>query len=217
MQEFQQFVEAYRQQGIGIMLDGTFNHSAWDAEIGEMGQRLGLQGSGGGVVSPTSRISAVRPGWYSRKNDYGLPATYFTSMTDNDMAVAPDRIDFGKWSDAADFFFGRYDALVQQPAPAIWDNDTDRWRSGWYQRFLREDDRLEPLDPQTKELWNYFANYPLYWLEKTGLTGGQTTEQQKTLGVAGLRCDFAQGLPNEFWEYTINKTRSWKWNFLFMA
>ena len=217
MQEFQQFVEAYRQQGIGIMLDGTFNHSAWDAEIGEMGQRLGLQGSGGGVVSPTSRISAVRPGWYSRKNDYGLPATFFTSMTDNDMAVAPDRIDFGKWSDAADFFFGRYDALVQQPAPAIWDNDTDRWRSGWYQRFLREDDRLEPLDPQTKELWNYFANYPLYWLEKTGLTGGQTTEQQKTLGVAGLRCDFAQGLPNEFWEYTINKTRCWKWNFLFMA
>lgn len=216
MQEFQQFVEAYRQQGIGIMLDGTFNHSAWDAEIGEMGPQLGLL-AGGSPVSPTSRISAVRPGWYSRKNNYGLPATYFTSMEDNDMAVAPDRIDFGKWSDAADFFFGRYDALVQQPAPTVWDNDTDRWRSGWYQRYLREDDKMESLDAQTKELWSYFANYPLYWLEKTGLSAGQSAEQQKSLGVAGLRCDFAQGLPSEFWEYTINKTRSRKWNFLFMA
>jgi glycosidase len=217
LQEFQQFVAAYNDKGIGIMLDGTFNHSAWDAEIGVMARQLGLQVPGGGAVDPASRISAVRPGWYSRKDNYGLPATYFNSMADNDMAVAPDRIDFGKWSDAADFFFGRYDALVEQPAPPQWDNDSDRWRSGWFQRYLREDDRLEPLAPQTKELWEYFANYPLFWLAQTGLTPGQSLEQQTAGGIAGLRCDFAQGLPNEFWEYTINKTRSVKWDFLFMA
>jgi len=218
MQEFTNFVSAYRQQDIGIMLDGTFNHSAWDAEIGEMGPQLNLQAPGGGTVTASSRISAVRPGWYSRKDNYGLPATYFNTMTDNDMAVAPDRIDFGKWSDAADFFFGRYDALVQQPAPAQWDNDENRWRSGWNQRHLREDDKLEPLSTQTKELWNYFANYSLYWLDKSGLsTNSPLPVQQQTNGIAGLRCDFAQGLPNEFWEYKINKTRTVKWDFLFMA
>jgi glycosidase len=217
MQEFQQFVTAYNDQGIGIMLDGTFNHSAWDAEIGEMAQRLGLQAPGGGSVDPTSRISAVRPGWYSKKGSYGEPATFFTSMQSNDIAEAPDRIDFGKWSDAADFFFGRYDALVQGPVSPEMSTEQNRWFSGWFQRYLREDDKLEPLAPQTKELWNYFANYSLFWLEKTGLTAGQSLAQQAATGIAGLRCDFAQGLPNEFWEYTINKTRNVKWDFLFMA
>lgn len=216
MQEFQQFVDAYEDKGIGIMLDGTFNHSAWDAEIGEMGVQLGLRTQGGGVVNVNDRISAVRPGWYSRKNNYGLPATFFNSMTNNDIAVAPDRIDFGKWTDAADFFFGSYDALVQGPVSAEQDTEQNRWLSGWNQRYLREDDKLEPLAPQTKELWRYFANYSLYWLEKTGLQPGQPVNQQDT-GIAGLRCDFAQGLPNEFWEYKINKTRTVKWDFLFMA
>ena len=127
------------------MLDGTFNHSAWDAEIGVMAQQLGLQAPGGGAVSPTARISAVRPGWYSRKDNYGLPATYFVSMQDNDMAVAPDRVDFGKWSDAADFFFGRYDALVQGPVRPDLNTEDDRWFSGWHQRYLREDDNSNRL------------------------------------------------------------------------
>ena len=36
-------------------------------------------------------------------------------------------------------------------------------------------------------------------------------------GIDALRCDFGQGLPNPLWEYVINKTRSAKWNFVFMA
>ncbi len=214
MTEFVEFVDQYNQAGIGIMLDGTFNHSAWDCEIGVMATQMGLVNSHGNPLNPDSLISEVRPGWYSKKDSYGEPATYFVSMENNDIAEAPDRIDFGKWSDAADFFFGRYDALVQYPAA---DPDPlNAWFSSWHQRFLREDDRLEPLGPQTQELWDYFANYSLYWLEKTGLPPGQPIDQQDT-GIAGLRCDFAQGLPNEFWEYTINRTRSVKWDFLFMA
>jgi glycosidase len=213
MSEFQQFVSAYNDKGIGIMLDGTFNHSAWDAEIGIMAQIMDLRLADGSPINPASRISEVRPGWYSKKDSYGEPATFFVSMENNDIAPAPDRIDFGKWEDAADFFFGRYDALVQGPVtPGITENSN----SGWFQRYLREDDKLEPLTAHTKELWNYFANYSLFWLEKTGVTPGMPIEQQDN-GIAGLRCDFAQGLPNEFWEYTINKTRSVKWDFLFMA
>ena len=213
MQEFTNFVAHYDQHGIGVMLDGTFNHSAWDCQIGEMGVTLGLTTPQGAVVNPTNRISAVRPAWYSKKDSYGEPATYFTSMNDTDIAVAPDRIDFGKWADAADFFFGRYDALVQKPAA----NQSWTWSSSWFNRYLREEDHFEGFTSDaTRELWQYFAAYPAYWLEKTGHPAG-TPKTESYKGIDGLRCDFAQGLPSEFWEYTINKTRAIKWDFLFMA
>lgn len=213
LQEFTNFVSHYDTHGIGVMLDGTFNHSAWDCEIGEMGPALGLTTSQGNLVNPTNRISSVRPAWYSKKDSYGEPASYFTSMNDTDVAVAPDRIDFGKWSDAADFFFGRYDALVQKPIS----NTNWPWSSAWYSRYLREDDNFEGFTTEaTRELWRYFASYPAYWLEKTGHPAG-TPKNQSYKGIDGLRCDFAQGLPSDFWEYAINKTRSVKWDFLFMA
>jgi glycosidase len=214
MTEFTNFVAHYDTHGIGVMLDGTFNHSAWDCQIGVMAVADGpAKRPGRHVLNPTSRISAVRPAWYSKKDDYGQPATYFTSMENNDIAVAPDRIDFGKWADAAEFFFGTYDCLVQKPAA----NTNWTWSSSWYSRYLREDDRFEGFTtPATRELWEYFANYPIYWLEKTGHPAG-TPKDQSYKGIDGLRCDFAQGLPNLFWEYAINKTRSVKWDFLFMA
>lgn len=214
MTEFIDFVEAYNNVGIGIMLDGTFNHSAWDAEIGVMAETMDLRRSDGGAINPSQRISEVRPGWYSRADNYGLPATYFNSMADNDMAVAPDRIDFGKWEDVVQFYFGVYDTLVQGP---ISEGLESNWHSGWNQRFLREDDWLAPLQPQTRELWDYFANYAIYWMEQTGIEPGMTKEQQAETGIAGLRCDFAQGLPNEFWEYAINRSRQYKWDLLYMA
>ena len=213
MTEFTNFVSHYDQHGIGVMLDGTFNHSAWDCQIGVMGPTLGLTTSQGSSVNPTSRISEVRPAWYSKAGHYGEPASYFTSMENTDIAVAPDRIDFGKWNDAADFFFGRYDALVQKPAA----NTNWTWSSAWYSRYLREDDDFEGFTSDaTRDLWRYFAAYPVYWLEKTGHPAG-TPKSESHKGIDGLRCDFAQGLPSEFWEYAINKTRSVKWDFLFMA
>lgn len=213
MQEFTNFVAAYDANGIGVMLDGTFNHSAWDAVIGQMAVNMGLKNQQGVQIDPGSLISAARPAWYSKKDSYGDPATYFNSTSDTDIAVAPDRIDFGKWDDAADFFFGRYDALVQKPAS----DPSWSWGSSWNSRFLREDDYFEGFNSEyTRELWEYFASYPIYWLEKTGHPAG-TPKSQSYKGIDGLRCDFAQGLPSLFWEYTINKTRAVKWDFLFMA
>ncbi len=213
MTEFTNFVANYDQNGIGVMLDGTFNHSAWDCQVGVMASTMGLTTPQGAALNPADLVSAVRPGWYSKKDNYGQPASYFNSLTDTDIAVAPDRVDFGKWADAADFCFGNYDALVQKPvADTNWP-----WSSSWYNRHLREDDRFEGFTSEaTRELWRYFSAYPVYWLEKTGHpVGTPKTESHK--GIDGLRCDFAQGLPSLFWEYTINKTRSVKWDFLFMA
>lgn len=204
--EFSSFVQAMDQVGVGVMLDGTFNHSAWDCEIGQMGVDMGI------TTNASDFIRDVRPQWYSQEDNYGEHATYYESGATHDVATAPDRIDFGKWSDAADFYFGTYAALVQE-APFDTNN---AWSSSWYKRYLREDDFFEGHDQYTREIWEYFAAYPLYWLEQTGHPEG-TPKSQSYKGIDGLRCDFAQGLPNRFWEYTINKTRSTKWDFLFMA
>ncbi len=206
MNEFTNFVQAMDGVGVGVMLDGTFNHSAWDCEAGQPAVDMF------GFATNTAYIRDVSPGWYSKLNNYGQMATYYGSMSTKDIAPAPDRIDFGKWYDAADFHFGTYDCLVQQaPIDTNWS-----WSSEWYNRYLFEYDKLQPLSNATKQLWQYFAYYPIYWLEKTGHPQG-TPKSESAKGIDGLRCDFAQGLPSEFWEYTINKTRSVKWDFLFMA
>ena len=209
MTEFTNFVNAMDGIGVGVMLDGTFNHSAWDCEIGEGAVELGL------ATNASDLIRHVRPQWYSKQGKYGEQASYYETAGNTDIATAPDRIDFGKWSDAADFFFGKYDALVQE-APA---NTNWAWSSQWYSRYQMEEDRFEGFptnNAYTKQLWQYFAYYPIYWLEKTGHPQG-TPKVDSNKGIDGLRCDFAQGLPSLFWEYVINHTRSVKWDFLFMA
>ena len=207
MSEFVAFVAAMDEVGVGVMLDGTFNHSAWDCEIGDMGVTMGI------TNDPATLIREVRPQWYSRKGDYGEHATHYQGAnSDIAVAVAPDRIDFGKWPDAADFHFGSYASLVRKPP-----TDTNNaWASSWYKRYLREEDLFDGHDMYTKELWEYFAAYPLYWLDRTGHEPG-TPRSESYRGIDGLRCDFAQGLPSLFWEYCINRTRSVKWDFIFMA
>ena len=208
MTEFSNFVQRLDESGVGVMLDGTFNHSAWDCEVGEVGVDMF-----GWATNAQDLIRDVRPAWYSKKDSYGEVATHYFSAATHDVAVAPDRIDFGKWPDAADFHFGVYDTLVQEPA-----TDTNNaWASPWHKRYLFEEDRFDGfVSDATRELWRYFARYPLYWLEKTGHPAG-TAPTESHRGIDGLRCDFAQGLPSHFWEYCINRTRSVKWDFVFMA
>jgi hypothetical protein len=205
MMEFTNFVQRMDGVGVGVMLDGTFNHSAWDCQIGIKGVEMGI------TNDPNKLIREVRPQWYSKRNEYGKHASRYEGL-DKDVATAPDRVDFGKWPDAADFFFGTYDALVQGPVA----DTNNAWASPWYNRFLLEEDRFDGHDQYTREIWEYFAAYPRYWLEKTGHPLG-TPKDESNKGIDGLRCDFAQGLPSQFWEYCINRTRSVKWDFIFMA
>jgi hypothetical protein len=201
MIEFTNFVGHMQRSGVGVMLDGTFNHSAWDCELGEVGQQL----FPAWATNASANIRAARPQWYSRKGDYSQHASYYASSADNDIAQAPDRTDFGKWSDVADFNYGVYDTLVTA--------QTDDQK----ENYLNERDLLNPLDSYQRELWHYFTRYPAYWLEKTGCPAGTPKSEQARSGISGLRCDFAQGLPSQFWEYAINKTRTLKWDFIFMA
>ncbi len=106
LEEFTNFVaqcDAYTGSvgSIQIMLDGVFNHSSWDAEMGQGGVDLGL------CPTPTNRIGHVRPQWYAKMTDYGEEATNYTTAWDNDFATAPDRGDFGKWNDVTEFYFGK--------------------------------------------------------------------------------------------------------------
>jgi hypothetical protein len=212
MAEFQNFVQkADDYTGsvgtINIMLDFVANHSAWDAVMGQGGVDLGFTGD---------KNQKIPSNWYSRATDYGQPATYFTNMGDKDIAVAPDRDDFGKWNDVADFHYGRYSAL--------WRYSSDT--SMIPQPHKNEDDFMDwnSLSPEVIKLWRYLGQYPIYWLQQTGhtLTNSTSGTPAQRLaadnkGIDSLRCDFGQGLPNPLWEYIINKTRSAKWNFVFMA
>ncbi|MDP3851300.1 MAG: alpha-amylase family glycosyl hydrolase [Luteolibacter sp.] len=192
--EFQTAVAQFDAAGVGIMMDGTFNHAAPDAVLGEGAADLFAW-----ATDPNAEIRNAKPGWFSKTDNYLSPAANAAEI-----AVAPDRSDFGKWTDVRDLYFGNYDALVKYASPSH------------EQEFLLERDDVEALSAETREVWEYFAHYPAYWLAKTGRPAG-TPASQTQLGIDGLRCDFAQGLPSEFWEYCINKTRSLKWNFVFMA
>ncbi|MEM9081032.1 MAG: alpha-amylase family glycosyl hydrolase [Verrucomicrobiota bacterium] len=190
--EFQEAVTQFDNAGIGIMMDGTFNHSAPDATLGQGAVDLFS-------ATSTDLVRNTRPGWYSKSGNYSLPAT-----NASEQALAPDRRNFGKWTDVRDFYFGTYDTLV------AFDSDSHT------QTYLLERDAVDPISSDTEDLWEYFAYYPLYWLAQTGHPVG-TPANESYKGIDGLRCDFAQGLPSQFWEYCINKTRTVKWDFLFMA
>lgn len=185
---------------VHIMLDGVFNHSAWDAVVGQGGVDLGLSGS------PTNSMPGSKPGWYSYWQDYGLPANFYNGVYDNDIAVGPDRGDFGKWEDTADLYFGKYSALVRHNP----DDNGDYLNEGDVYDFVG-------MSADTVDMWRYFGYYTEYWLKKTGHPTNNLDVAYDDYGIDALRCDFGQGLPPQLWEYIINRTRKMKWNFVFMA
>ena len=197
---------------INVMLDGVFNHTSWDAVFGQGGIDLGIHrniaDTNSPVVSGGDRIGTYRHYWYADSGvSYCDEADYYNSAFDNDLAVAPDRGDFGKWSDVTELYFGRYAALVCV-------NPQDNGN------YVNEGDWFDygSMTPGVIELWKLFGYYPEFWLKKTGHSGTNSfILAQDDKGIDGLRCDFGQGLPPQMWEYIINRTRSKKWNFLFMA
>jgi len=220
MNEFTNFVIACDSHTgsvgtINVMLDGVFNHTAFDAVFGQGAVDLGFKqtigDSGSPLISASAPIGQHRAYWYADGNggnpDYCDEADSWVNADNNDYAVAPDRGDFGKWNDVAELYFGRYAALVCQ-------NPQDNGN------YLNEGDWFDygSMTPGVIELWKLFAYYAEYWIKKTGHSGVNSYVQElDDKGIDGLRCDFGQGLPPQMWEYVINKTRSIKWNFMFMA
>lgn len=204
MQEFQSAVAALDSWGVGLMMDGTFNHCAPDAVMGEGADLIGLGQYKG------EKISKVRPQWFSKK---GLPGV--AAADAKDTMAAPDRFEFPSWTDVIEFNYGVYGELVQKK-PTKHPLIGVKLPSGEKFAHLRTEDVSPQHTPYTLELWEYMSNYPRYWITRSGHPEG-TPKEKSHLGIDGLRCDFAQGMPSHFWEYCINKTRNIKWDFVFMA
>lgn len=198
MLAFQGFVSAADNKGVGVMLDAPFNHTSPDAEISTVGTPLF-----GGTATTEIRNQEAR--FYSLSGNYGARAS-----NSGNIATAPDRGDFGKWNDVRDVFFGNYSALVSL-------NPQDNGNYNNESDFFDYDGSNFNSDAVTRNVWKYFAEYPLYWLDKTGVPIGADLATQTSKGIDGLRADFGQGLPPQLWEYIINKTRARKWNFVFMS
>ena len=215
MTAFQDFVQVADATGVNVILDAPFNHSAHDLEVSSPGIAL-LQSAGVNTSgwAPTDEMRNREARFFSR-NDGGFAYAGPASSAGN-IAQAPDRTDFGKWRDVNDVFFGRYAALVTGNP----DNDTSRNTSRNEGDWLNTEDLTGALGSNgavTRAVWQYFAAYVPYWLEKTGLPAGSTLQVQTTKGIDGLRADFGQGMPPQFWEYCINVARTHKWSFVFMS
>lgn len=220
---------------INVMLDGVLNHTSFDAVFGE-GWAMATNslrpeaiaeldadpdfGATWRTIKATDTIPATALGirWYSHvvdgSHNQADPATTWTSVETNDIANAPERYDFGKWNDVAELLYGNYSTMVKYD-----DRGADGSMGKETGRVYSEEDQYyyDQMSTATKMLWKYMACYPEFWIKKTGNDGVNHFDATDDLGIDGLRCDYAQGLPNQFWEYTVNRTRSMKWNFLFMA
>jgi glycosidase len=207
MSEFRQLVQAADAQGIDVMLDAPFNHSGHDVELAAAGNQYW------GGTTATAEIRAVEARFFSRVNEYDMRAS-----SASDIALAPDRNDFGKWPDTFDIYYGRYAALV--PNAGEMGNYTNE--GDWFDYSVGSESSAGQgnghFDSVTQRVWRYFGDYLQFWLTQTGYPlNAAGASLASDVGIDGLRGDFGQGLPPQCWEYIINRTRTRKWNFVFMA
>ena len=174
--------------------------------------------------------------------DYGARAYSAGSI-----ALAADRFDFGKFIDVHDVYFGNYASLVDLDTGNYDSNgdsyESKYLNEGdWFDYSIGpsgvSNDYVDAssttgnghFDTVTQDVWKYFAWYIPFWLQQTGhtdsngnLVGNSTLADPVArraaddTGLAGIRADFAQGLPPQCWEYIMNCARSYKWDFVFMA
>ena len=203
MQEFTNFVAAADAAGVNIMMDEPFDHTAHDVELDNEG--VGDFGGTGnpGNWQPADLIADRVPAFFSETNAWCGRAS-----SSHNIAIAPD-IDIPKWSDVNDVFYGVYASLVCENPE---DDNNDLSSDDWFDYSTATGN----FDSITQNTWRYFADSILYWLNQTGCTNG-TPASRTSVGIDGIRADFADGLPPQCWEYIINKVRSRKWDFVFLA
>ena len=207
--EFQEFMRAANAHNITIFLDAPLAHTAHDVELGAPGQ--GYWGNAG--TTAASEIRNVEARVFSRLNEYDERATGA-----DDIAPSPDRYDFGKWPDVSHIYFGRFAALTDnQPQWNSSQNEGD-----WFDYGVGGENATGTgnghFDQITQGVWRYFGDYLQYWLTQSGYPDNpQHAALNTNLGIGGLRGDFAQGLPPQVWEYLVNRTRSRRWDFVFLA
>jgi hypothetical protein len=207
MNEFTNFVAAANTAGVNVMMDIPLAHSAWDCELDTLGTNLFAPNG-----QPTDVIMNDEARVYSRTNEYDQRATSAATT-----APAPDRYDFGKWTDVAHIYSGRYAAQVPNSSQsANYLSEAD-----WFDTSIGSESGTGTgnghFDSVTQNVWRYYAGVLLYWLDQTGCTNGTPANLTAGRGIGGLRADFGQGLAPQCWEYIINKVRCRKWDFVFMT
>ncbi len=209
---FRLLVEEADAAGVDVFLDVALNHAGRDVVFGEGAVELGLCSA----AERDAWIREVRPGWCTRGVEFrdGWAVPHYRSPAANGFECAVwapgDRLNEHVWDDAnVDWFFGDYSSLGPKPFQQAHDYH-GRPVAHADGRGSAEDERdLFYTDlsaaQQTADLWRYFAQLFPFWLKQTA---GK---------LAGIRADFAQGLPNPLWEYIVNKTRQARWDFVFLA
>ncbi len=196
MAEFQHLVRSADRMGVNIFIDVAFNHAGRDVVFGQGAADLGLVGPG----DVDRMIRTLRPAWATSGSNYREHASGESNIA---LHAPADRLGEHRWYDAGwDWFFGDYSSLG--PKPGVGDVS----RGGALDErdlFYTDLDPAGGHDFEVENVWNYFAAVLPWWLDRTD---GR---------LAGIRADFAQGLPPRAWEYIINRTRQQRWDFVFLA
>jgi len=213
MTAFRNFAGAADQGGVGLMLDFPFNHTAPDVVLGQKGVEIF---GGSGNWQPGDKIRDRIPGFFSTDGGEGTPAYGAPAQSAVRIATAPDRNDFGKWSDVRDVFFGNYATLVTGYPSAETSRAITRNEDDWMD--------FGGMSATTRGVWRYFGEVLPHWIVQSGHRGynsgpadGALRDALDAAGIDGLRKDFGQGLPPQHLEYIINCTHEVKWNFVFMT
>ena len=198
---FSEVVTEASNHGLDVFIDMALNHAGRDACYGQGAVELGL------CQAPHAGdwIREVRPSWCTRGSEFGdgyfVPHYREPAFDGFSPAIyAPtDRLNEHVWPDAnVDWFFGDYSSLGPKR-----DRGYDPRGSAEDESDLFYTDLAQATD--TAALWRYFAHIVPFWLERTD---GK---------LAGIRADFAQGLPNRLWEHIVNEARKRRWDFIFLA
>lgn len=199
---FVEVVDQAAAHGLDVFLDIAFNHAGRDIIFGAGGVELGL-------CAPDEAdawIREARSRWCTRGSEFrdGGVIPHYREQANNGFECAVwapgDRLNEHIWDDAnVDWFFGDYSALG--PKYSMW--PYDERGSAEDERDLYYTDLSANAD--VAAVWAWFAHILPFWIRATG---GK---------LAGVRADFAQGLPNQLWEFMINKTRQVRWDFVFLA
>jgi hypothetical protein len=208
---FVQVVQHAHAQELDVFVDIAFNHAGRDVVLGKGAVELGLCAA----EDAGDAVREVRPGWCTRGSELAPDRViaHYRERAADEFACAlwapADRLNEHRWDDAnVDWFFGDYSALGPKSGMG-WDYRghpvafSDSRGGAEDERDLYYTDLA--TDVQVDELWRYHAHIIRYWLRET------------TGQLAGVRCDFAQGLPNQLWEYMINTARNTRWDFVFLA
>lgn len=216
MAAFQDFATAADAGGVQLMLDFPFNHTAPDVVLGQKGVEIFAADGNPGGWTAGDKIRDRVTQFFSTDGGEGPSAYSAPAQSASNLAVAPDRDDFGKWSDVRDVFFGRYATLVTGYPGADSSRTTVRNEDDWMD--------YSSLGSETIGVWQYFGEVLPYWIVQSGHRGynstsidGESRDSLDNQGIDGLRKDFGQGLPPQCMEYIINRTHEVKWNFVFMT